>query len=872
MKTAFVSALSGLFLVFQLPALAQGPTYVPGDVLVMLAPGQAPSALVKDLRMVDGRPTGISVVREVSAPMRAWLLHFDASLQPQEVMLRAVRGHRSVQLAQNNHLIEERTVPDDAQYGQQWHHQNINSEGAWEISTGGVTATGDTIVVCIIENADLPHSDLIGNAWFNHGEVPENGQDDDVNGYVDDFLGWDPASGTDNVYGGSHGTQVAGMIGASGNNGIGVVGANWNVKMMVVNYASTQEAAVVAAYTYPWVMRRLYNETNGQKGAFVVATNASWGINGGQPDDSPLWCAMYDSLGTQGVLSCGATANNNVDVDAVGDLPTACSSEYLISVTATNVDDDRTFSAYGLTTIDVGAPGDNVRTTSQGGGYGNTSGTSFASPLTAGVIGLLYSAPCASMMALVHSDPAAGAQYMRDKLFEGVDQVGNLAGQTVTGGRINAGASMQLIMGACGACPGAYNLSVASPTISDAILTWSSPIATTFDLRYRAIGDPDWNLVEGLQTSTYTLTDLTICSAYEYQVRPLCDEEGTEFGNSFTWTSEGCCNAPPGLGLGFYGEDLVNITWMPVLAANTYTVRYREQGTTDWTVIDGITDTFVAIEGLTGCTPYEVQASSLCTQGEGAWSASLQVTTLGCGACLDLTYCTSSGSDSSDEWIGQVSIGTLTNTSGNDGGYGDYTGLSTPLTIGNTYALSLTPAFGSFAFSETWRVFMDIGQDGEMGPEDLLFAPSAASNTTVNGSITIPAGATPGVTRMRVVMKYNTAVGSACGAFNYGETEDYCMELIDGNVGVNEALAGVVRVFPSPADHDLYVDITGVDAQSNWLLTVLDATGRQVTSRPVQNGRATLSTAALAEGPYVYRIANGTNELARGRFLVVHGR
>jgi hypothetical protein len=98
------------------------------------------------------------------------------------------------------------------------------------------------------------------------------------------------------------------------------------------------------------------------------------------------------------------------------------------------------------------------------------------------------------------------------------------------------------------------------------------------------------------------------------------------------------------------------------------------------------------------------------------------------------------------------------------------------------------------------------------------------------------------------------------------------MELIDGNVGVNEASAGVVRVFPSPADHDLYVDITGVDAQSNWLLTVLDATGRQVTSRPVQNGRATLSTAALAEGPYVYRIANGTNELARGRFLVVHGR
>jgi len=871
MKTVIVAALLGIFLSAQLPTAAQGPAYIPGDLLVMLAPGQGPQALVRDLHTVDGRTTGLTVVREVSAPMRAWLLHFDPATVPQQVMLRAIRGHRSIQMAQNNHLIEERAVPDDAQYGQQWHHQNINSEGAWEVSTGGLTATGDTIVVCIIENADLPHADLIGNAWYNHAEVPDNGQDDDANGYVDDFRGWDPASGTDNVYGGSHGTQVAGMIGASGNNGIGVAGANWNVKMMVVDYASTQEAAVVAAYTYPWVMRRLYNETNGQKGAFVVATNASWGINGGQPADSPLWCAMYDSLGVEGVLSCGATANNDVNVDVVGDLPTACSSEYLISVTATNVDDDRTFSAYGLTTIDVGAPGDNVRTTSQGGGYGSTSGTSFASPLTAGVIGLLYSAPCASMMALVHSDPAAGAQYMRDKLFEGVDQVGNLAGQTVTGGRINAGTSMQLIMGACGSCPGAYNLSVASPAVGEAVLSWSSPLATTFDLRYRAIGAPEWTLVEGLQTNTYTLTDLAICTEYEYQVRPICDE-GSEFGNSRAWTSEGCCNAPPGLGLGFYAEDTADITWMPVLAANTYTIRYREQGTTEWTVIDGITDTYVALEGLTGCTPYEVQAGSLCAQGEGAWSSSLTFTTLGCGACLDRTYCTSSGSDSSDEWIGQVTIGTLTNPSGNDGGYGDYTGPSTPLTIGNTYAISLTPAFASFSFSEAWRVFVDIGQDGVMGPEDLLFEPSAASNTTVNGSIIIPVGATPGVTRMRVVMKYNTAVGSACGAFNYGETEDYCVELIDGNVGINQATVGTVRVYPSPADHELFVDVAGADVQGSWLLTVLDATGRVVTTKPVQNGRTSLSTADLADGAYVYRMANGTKELARGKFLVVHAQ
>ena len=74
-------------------------------------------------------------------------------------MLRAVLHHPAVLLAQNNHVVKERAVPDDAQYGQHWHHQNIDSEAAWDISTGGVTATGATILVCIIENADLGHAD-----------------------------------------------------------------------------------------------------------------------------------------------------------------------------------------------------------------------------------------------------------------------------------------------------------------------------------------------------------------------------------------------------------------------------------------------------------------------------------------------------------------------------------------------------------------------------------------------------------------------------------------------------------------------------------------------------------------------------------------
>ncbi|HMC96714.1 MAG TPA: hypothetical protein VKG92_03620, partial [Flavobacteriales bacterium] len=190
MKNLFSSGLLALGLLASPIVSAQGPAYVPGDLLVMLQPGTSATTLVADLGTVNGASTGLHVVREVSIPMRAWLLHFDETHMAQDVMLRALWNHPAVQLAQNNHTVKERIVPNDAQYGQQWHHQNIGSEAAWDITTGGVTATGDTIVVAIMENADVSHADLVANAWHNFGEIPGNSVDDDGNGYVDDYRGW----------------------------------------------------------------------------------------------------------------------------------------------------------------------------------------------------------------------------------------------------------------------------------------------------------------------------------------------------------------------------------------------------------------------------------------------------------------------------------------------------------------------------------------------------------------------------------------------------------------------------------------------------------------------------------------------------------
>src|SRR3970282_1127191 len=102
-------------------------------------------------------------------------------------------------------------------------------------------------------------------------------------------------------------------------------------------------------------MRKRYNETNGAAGAFVVASNSSFGVDLGQPDNFPIWCAMYDSMGAAGILSAAATANLNIDIYTEGDTPTACASQYMIAVTNTTHNDLKSgAAAYGATTIDLG--------------------------------------------------------------------------------------------------------------------------------------------------------------------------------------------------------------------------------------------------------------------------------------------------------------------------------------------------------------------------------------------------------------------------------------------------------------------------------------------------------------------------------------
>jgi hypothetical protein len=418
--------------------------YIEGDLLVMFEKGQSPHSLIDQFAFLGMIPTELKIEKELSALSNIYHLTFDYAHVNDKDLLEMVRNHPKVRAAQFNHHITERILPNDPQIGSQWHHvdasdNDIDSDLAWDITTGGTTANGDDIVVCVLEGggANYNHVDLIANHWTNPNEIDGNGIDDDGNGYVDDFNGWNTTSLDDNIAAGGHGTAVSGMIGAKGDNNNGGAGVNWDVKIMQVDMGGLTESGVIAAYNYPYTLRDLYNSTSGANGAFVVATNASWGIDNADPANYPLWCAYYDDLGAVGILNCGATANNNVNIDVVGDMPTGCGSDYMVAVTATNSSDVRTFSGYGATTIDLGAPGEAVFLPSGSTGYSSTSGTSFASPCVAGGIGLLYSAPCTDLADLALTNPQTVADQMRAHILNGVDVVPNLVGEVVTGGRLN---------------------------------------------------------------------------------------------------------------------------------------------------------------------------------------------------------------------------------------------------------------------------------------------------------------------------------------------------------------------------------------------------------------------------------------------------
>ncbi|MFH1537270.1 MAG: S8 family peptidase [Patescibacteria group bacterium] len=304
-------------------------------------------------------------------------------------------GDESVEMIEPNfRRIALANHPNDTYYGYQWHLHNtsdmdIDAPGAWEEETGS-----NNIVVAVIDSGvDLDHPDLIDNIWVNNDEVAGNFIDDDGNGYVDDVNGWDFITGNNNPnpspdgvgddWGVAHGTHVAGIIGAKGNNGKGVAGVAWKVKIMPVQVLDDEGLGD----TYSIIQGINYAIDNG---ADII--NMSFGAYGYSALEA---AAVEDALDKGGIL-IAALGNDSLNVNSWAMYP-ACYPKVL-GVTATNASDRASyFTNYGTDCADVAAPGSNIYSTYYtddpaygfNTDYGYMSGTSMATPVVSGMAAIL---------------------------------------------------------------------------------------------------------------------------------------------------------------------------------------------------------------------------------------------------------------------------------------------------------------------------------------------------------------------------------------------------------------------------------------------------------------------------------------------------
>ncbi len=559
------------------PALEEvlRPAHVAGEVLVKFKAGASPSAA--DSFRVQFGAHALARFRSGGERWRLGAGHTEAEA------IATLKQSPLVEYAEPNYTLSIDRTPNDPRYGELYGLHNtgqtggtpgadIDAERAWGISTG----SPNVVVALIDTGVDYTHPDLAPNMWTNPGEIPGNGVDDDGNGYVDDVRGWDFYNhDNDPMDDHSHGTHTAGTIGAVGNNGIGVVGVAWTVKILPLKFlgadgsGSTSDAVLAIEYA---------------TAAHADVMSNSWGGGGFSQ-------ALLDAIreaSDAGILFVAAAGNSSYDNDVYPNYPSNYDVPNVVAVAATDSNDNLAyFSNYGATTVDLGAPGVDTLSCLPGNSYGTKSGTSMATPHVSGVAALIRAVA-----------PGIDLTHLKARLLAAVDPVPALAGRTVTGGRLNA---FLAIADPDQIPPGSVSdLAVTESNSNSLVVGWTAPgddgdsgTATRYDVRWSEQPIDGGNFASatpapGAPTpaaagrhETLEVTGLAPSRTYYVAMKAL-DEWGNE--SALSNVASGDTLPPPTFS---YSPPSFNASLLTGgSATRALSLRNAGVGTLDWTIAD----------------------------------------------------------------------------------------------------------------------------------------------------------------------------------------------------------------------------------------------------------------------------------------------
>ena len=394
---------------------------------------------------------------------------------PVEKAIEEYKQFGEIEVVQPNFYYHLLATPNDPQYSNTGMYglSKISAPAAWDMTTG----SSSVVVADIDTGLRYTHEDIAANAWTNPGEINGNNIDDDGNGFIDDYYGYDfRYNDPDPLDENGHGTHTAGTIGAVGNNGVGVTGVNWNVKLMAIKIYSaggtdSTSAMLVNAYNYVRLMKN--------RGVNIRVTNNSYA-------DCPEACG-YDqatrdalnALGEAGVLNVFAAGNNsgrNIDTQPL--YPASYDLPSILAVASSTSTDARSgFSNIGVVSVDLAAPGSSVYSTYNGSNssYATLSGTSMATPHVAGAAALLSS-----------FNPNLSAASLKATLMNTVDVLAAWNGIVKTGGRLNVQRALQN-QTVC-----SFNLSQSSQTVKLKGGYYSVNISAAQNCDYSAKSNASW--------------------------------------------------------------------------------------------------------------------------------------------------------------------------------------------------------------------------------------------------------------------------------------------------------------------------------------------------------------------------------------------